>query len=93
MTKFDYWTSGVNQGCKNGPVWCSSNRSFEFNEVKWKQGHPSGENLCVSVKISENAANETTLATESCSLEKRFICEVFCIFKNQIDSFKFLFYF
>jgi hypothetical protein len=75
-TKYDYWTSGVNQGCKIGPVWCSSNRSFEFNEVKWKQGHPSGDNLCVSVQISEKAANETTLASEACSSEKRFICEV-----------------
>jgi hypothetical protein len=35
----------------------------------------------VSVQISEKAANETTLATEVCSVEKRFICEV-CLSKK-----------
>lgn len=71
----DYWTSGTTQDCKETPVWCSSGKVVDPIENNWKSGHPI-ENSCVHLRISENSANDTIIASAACSEQKIFVCEV-----------------
>lgn len=72
----DYWTSGTNQGCLDSYQWCTSNRSFVPGESIWKSGHPVTADSCVHINMSNQTANNSVLATETCATEKQFICEV-----------------
>jgi hypothetical protein len=79
----DYWTSSTTQDCKAKPVWCSSNKVVDPNEIIWKSGHPI-ENACVHLRLSEKHANNTIFASAACTEEKLFVCEVMLVNANAL---------
>jgi hypothetical protein len=52
--------------------WCSNFKQFQPKEVTWAAGEPSSSGGCVYMKSS----NSSSLATDNCSTEMRFLCDV-----------------
>jgi hypothetical protein len=71
----DFWTSGTDKDCDGKFRWCSKNEDFRNKEIAWHLGEPSNTGDCVYLK-NGNTSKETFLATDSCSANKSFICEV-----------------
>jgi hypothetical protein len=69
----DFWLYGTDNGCSPGNMhWCSNYKQFQPKEVTWAAGEPSNKGRCVYMKSS----NASSLATEDCSKEMRFLCDV-----------------
>ncbi|XP_059482855.1 uncharacterized protein LOC132201014 [Neocloeon triangulifer] len=72
----DYWTSGTDQNCPDKFHWCSAQKNFLKNEIRWKSGHPDPNFDCVMANFNSSLANFTELATANCSVPKKFVCEI-----------------
>jgi hypothetical protein len=71
----DFWLYGTDTGCSSGNMhWCSNFRPFQPNDISWASGEPRSSNKgkCVYMKSS----NTSSLATDDCSKEMRFLCDV-----------------
>jgi Lectin C-type domain len=69
----DFWLYGTDNGCSPGNMhWCSNFKQFQPKEVNWAVGEPKKGN-CVYLKSSNSSSS---LATEDCSKEMRFLCDV-----------------
>jgi hypothetical protein len=69
----DFWLYGTDNGCSPGNMhWCSNFKQLQPKEVTWAAGEPSNKGRCVYLKSS----NSSSLATEDCSKEMRFLCDV-----------------
>ncbi|XP_059474381.1 uncharacterized protein LOC132196029 [Neocloeon triangulifer] len=77
LVNIDFWTSGSDKDCDGRYRWCSIERDFISRDVNWKSGAPDSiAGDCVSVNFSNTTANQSTYATNNCSKELLFICEV-----------------
>jgi hypothetical protein len=69
----NFWLHGTDNGCSPGNMhWCSDFRPFQPKEVTWAAGEPNSKGRCVYMKSS----NSSSLATEDCNKEMRFLCDV-----------------
>jgi hypothetical protein len=69
----DFWLYGTDNGCSPSNMhWCSNYKQFQPKEVTWAAGEPSNKGSCVYLKSS----NASSLATEDCNKEMRFLCDV-----------------
>jgi hypothetical protein len=72
----DFWTSGTSSGCAGTFEWCSKTSRFAREENMWRDGHPVGEEACVTIKLFDKVSGEnSSLATSPCQEIKPFICE------------------
>jgi hypothetical protein len=81
----DFWTSGTSSGCPGTFEWCSKSSPFSRHELMWMDGHPVGEEACVTIALCDKVSGKnSSLASAPCQEIKPFICEVvdFILFTN-----------
>jgi hypothetical protein len=78
----EFWTSGSDQGCPGNYSWCSTGFEFRNQDVKWRDGAPDTRGGCVFLK-NANTTAESHLAADSCTAQKRFVCEVRKLFDER----------
>jgi len=72
----DFWTSGTSTGCAGTFEWCSKNAPFARRENLWRDGHPVGEEACVTIALFDKISGKnSSLASSPCQETKLFICE------------------
>jgi hypothetical protein len=72
----DFWTSGTSTGCAGAFEWCSKNAPFARRENLWRDGHPVGEEACVTIALFDKISGQnSSLASSPCQETKLFICE------------------
>jgi hypothetical protein len=72
----DFWTSGTSTGCAGTFEWCSKNARFARRESLWRDGHPVGEEACVTIALFDKLSGKnSSLASSPCQEIKPFICE------------------
>jgi len=75
-TTGEYWTSGSDTGCDGNFRWCSVDRAFLKEEVRWAKSEPNlKKGDCVWTNTNMEEKN-SLLYTDNCNAKKKFICEV-----------------
>jgi Lectin C-type domain len=76
LTIGEYWTSGTDRECNNRYHWCSIDYPFRTKDLNWAAAHPKeADGDCVYIKATLDL-NSTVIATDDCSKERYFVCEV-----------------
>jgi hypothetical protein len=77
----DFWTSGTSTGCAGTFEWCSKNSRFASRESMWRDGHPVGEEACVTIALFDKISDKkSSLASSLCQEIMPFICEATNLF-------------
>lgn len=76
LTIGEYWTSGTDRECNSRYHWCSIDYPLRTKDVNWAAAQPKeADGDCMYVKATLDL-NSTVLATDDCSKERYFVCEV-----------------